>query len=141
MDNENVETLEIIDTGNTATEVNEPKKKSKLKLIIFLIVLIVIAGAIVCVYVVDNNNTKQLEKAMEDASIDYYQNYINTNTGAGAYDVTLEMLKEANTNKGENYRLDILDKCNEKTTKTIITIDYVSGEVTGTKVNLECKKF
>ncbi|MCI9084557.1 MAG: hypothetical protein HFH46_02940 [Bacilli bacterium] len=140
MDNKNVETLEIVDTNNTM-EISEPNKKNRTKLIIFLIVLIVVIGACVYFYVLDKNNTKQLEKAMEDASINYYENYINTNTGAGAYDVTLEMLKDANANSGENYKLDALDRCNVKTTKAIITIDYVSGEVTGTKINLDCKKF
>lgn len=140
MDNKNMETLEIVDTNNTM-ETSEPQKKSRTKLIVFLIVLIIVIGAGVYFYVLDRTNTRQLEKAMEEASINYYENYMNTNTGAGAYDVTLEMLKGANANSGENYKLDVLDRCNVKTTKTIITIDYVSGEVTGTKVNLDCKKF
>lgn len=140
MDNraDNVETLEINNTLNEKT--NEPKKKSNLKWIIALLVLIIVVGVGVYFYVLDDK-TKKLEKVMEDASVNYYENYINTNTGAGAYDVTLEMLKDANSNRGENYKLDALKNCNAKKTKAVITIDYVSGEVTGTKITLDCKKF
>lgn len=139
MDNKSVETLEVSDTNNM--KVDEPRKKSKVKVIIFLIVLMVIAGIGMFIYITDDNNTKQLEKVMEDASIDYYDKYASINSSTGAYGVTLEMLKEANSTKGENYKLDALDKCDTKTTKTVITIDYVSGEVTGTETTLNCKKF
>jgi len=120
---------------------NQGKKKyNLLKNIIVIIVLVLIVVICFGIYSWMKGNEEKLENAIKDPALDYFDKYMSVSTGAAAYKVNLEMLKQANEN-GENYYLDALKKCDDKKTEVIINIDYSNGKVTGTEIKLSCKKF
>ncbi len=115
------------------------EKKSLSKVIIVIVVLLLFVGIAFALYIWDNNRTEQLEETMKVASLDYFDKYMSANTGAGAYVVTLEKLRDANK-AGETYNLQTLEKCSDET-EAIISIDYATGKVSKTEIRLNCKKF
>ena len=107
--------------------------KGKILIIIGIILIVVGVGA----YYFTNNQNNALKNQMKVAGEDYFEKYISTIETTSAYDITLKDLREANK-KGENYKLDLLEKCNEDKTKTTITINMTDGKITITEVKLDC---
>ena len=118
----------------------EKKKSGKVKIIAILVILVMVIGALVFGYFWYQNHVKNLEETIKAPAEDYFDKYMSANTGASAYKVTLEMLKEANKN-GENYDLKALNNCDNKKTVATINIDSATGEITETTIKLECPIF
>lgn len=139
---DNVFGEEFVGLDNLGKEEEKPKKKkSVFPLLIILIILILIASLGFGVYMWNNSNNESLKEAMEEPALDYFDKYMSVGTGASAYTVTLKELKEANENNGENYKLDIFDKCDDEKTQAIIKINYANGKVDNIEVKLNCKIF
>lgn len=139
---DNVFGEEFVGLDNLGNEEEKPKKKkSILPLVIILIILILIASLGFCVYRWNDSNNESLKEAMEEPALDYFDKYMSVGTGASAYTVTLKELKEANSNNGEDYKLDIFDKCDDEKTQATIKINYANGKVDNIEVKLNCKFF
>lgn len=139
---DNVFGEEFVGLDNLGNEEEKPKKKkSILPLVIILIVLAVCALLGSGIYMWNESNNETLKEAMEEPALDYFDKYMSVGTGASAYTVTLKELKEANENNGENYKLDIFDKCDDEKTQAIIKINYANGKVDNIEVKLNCKFF
>lgn len=117
---------------------NETQKESK-KGVIGLIIVILIVLGVLAFLIIDNNNQKNMKKALKAPMLDYFDKYVSVNSTATSYKVTLKMLKEANKN-GEKYNLKSLSKCDEDKTYATITIDFSTGKVMHTEYKLNCRK-
>lgn len=117
----------------------KPKKKGGVVIVIILILLLAAIGGYIW-YSKTYVNNDELKDAMNTAALDYYDKYTSANTGAAAYTITLDDLRNANKN-GENYKLDSLKDCDGQKTQVIINIDYSNGEAKNTEVKLSCKIF
>lgn len=119
---------------------DENKKGNKFGLGIFLalIILIVVGGSFF--FINDKKNDDDMVKLMENASMDYFNNYMSVNSGANAYKVTLGMLKEANQN-GSSYKLDAFNKCDDEKTYAMVNVDFSSGNAKDAEIVLNCKNF
>lgn len=129
-----------LDNLESSNNKNRSKKKGGLVVIIIILVLLLATVGGYIWYSKTYINNDELQDAMKTAALDYYDKYTSANTGAAAYTITLEDLKNANEN-GENYNLDSLKDCDDKKTKVIINIDYYNGKVKDTEVKLNCKIF
>lgn len=113
-------------------------KKSK---IIAIIVIIIIVIAVIAGYLYFNEKeqaNQELENKIDTAARDYFDKYVSTNDSRSVYEVTLEMLEEANQN-GEEYDLSGLDNCQKQETLVKITVNYSNGQPKKTEVELSCK--
>ncbi len=129
-----------LDNLESSNNKNRSKKKGGLVVIIIILVLLLATVGGYIWYSKTYINNDELQDVMTTAALDYYDKYTSANTGAAAYTITLEDLKNANEN-GENYNLDSLKDCDDKKTKVIINIDYYNGKVKDTEVKLNCKIF
>ena len=112
-------------------------KKSK---IIAIIVIIIIVIAVIAGYLYFNEKeqaNQELENKIDTAARDYFDKYVSTNDSRSVYEVTLEMLEEANQN-GEEYDLKGLEKCDKTRTFSNVTINYKNGKAKDAQVELKC---
>lgn len=107
------------------------------KKLVFLVIIIVLCAIGVYFVINQNNSNSHLKKLMEDASKDYFKNYISTNDSASTYEITLDMLNEVNKD-GKTYNLKGLENCNKKKTVTRITINYNTGNPKKVETELSC---
>ena len=105
-------------------------------MIILLIGVLLIIGSI-CFYIFNKGDDSKLKSKMEVASKDYFEKYVSLAESASAYNVTLNMLEEANNN-GETYDLNGLEKCDKEKTYASVTIDYKTGKPKNVEVKLNC---
>lgn len=109
----------------------------KSKVIIVIVLVIVIAGVGAFYFYNKQETNKNLENELTPMAEDYFDNYMSANTGSNIYEVTLADLKKANE-EDANYDLSKFNKCEDDSTVKI-TIDYSTGKVTKTEVELNCK--
>ena len=109
----------------------------KTKIIIIIVLVVVIAGAGVFYFYTQDKKNESLENEFVPMAEDYFENYMSANTGSNIYEVTLDDLKKANENDAD-YDLSKFDNCNNDSLAKI-TIDYNTGKVTKTEVELNCK--
>lgn len=108
----------------------------KKKGIIIIIVLIIIIGIIAFYFYNKEEVSKNLENEIIPIAKDYFQNYMSANTGSNIYEVTLADLKQAKEEAG--YDLSKFKTCKDDSSVKI-TIDYNTGKVKKTEVDLKCK--
>jgi len=116
-----------LDNLDEEKEQETKKKKSSFPAIIILVVFVMIALLGFGFYKWNEANNETLKEAMKEPAIDYFDKYMSVGTGASAYTVTLKNLKEANSNNGENYKLDVFDKCDDSKTEAIININRMTN--------------
>lgn len=106
---------------------------------VIFIVIIICALAIAGICYLNNGTThmKDEEKAMKEPAEDYFNKYISANDSTTTYDITLQMLEDANKN-GENYNLKSLEKCNKTKTIARVTINFQNGKPKKTEIILNC---
>ena len=80
---------------------------------------------------------KSLKNELTPIAEDYFDNYMSVNTGSNIYEVTLEDLRRVNEDDAD-YDLSKFTDC-EDDSAVKITIDYSTGKVTKTEVELNCK--
>lgn len=74
------------------------------------------------------------QEIMKEYAIDYYEKYMKM-VDMDEYVITIDMLKNANEKVNSNYDLKILDKCNNKSSVTII----ITEKGYEYKFNLKCE--
>ena len=95
-------------------------------LMIFCLTMILLSGC--------GKQNKYKEK-MQEYATDYYEKYMSI-IDMDEYIITINMLKNANEKVNSNYDLTMLDKCNNKSSVTIITTEKGYEY----KFNLKCEK-
>ena len=110
--------------------------KKIIGIIVVIVIIVVVALGVFFVYNQKEAN-KSLENEITPLAEDYFDKYMSTNESSNMYTVTLADLKEANEN-GESYDLSKLDGCKDDTSVTL-TINYGTGKITKTEVELNCK--
>ena len=125
--------IEVLDLEENQTSQKEEKSKNEI-IIGIIIVILLLAGYFLFI---KNGSDKTLENKLKKASTDYFEKYMSTNDTTSTYVVTLDMLKNANS-QGENYDLKGLEKCKAQSTRSRITINYNDGKPKKVEVELNC---
>lgn len=125
--------IEVLDLEENQTSQKEEKSKNGI-IIGIIIVILLLAGYFLFI---KNGSDKTLENKLKKASTDYFEKYMSTNDTTSTYVVTLDMLKNANS-QGENYDLKGLEKCKAQSTRSRITINYNDGKPKKVEVELNC---
>ena len=105
--------------------------------IIVAVIIVIVAIIGFVVYGKTEQNLQAEEKRMRVAAKDYFNKYMSSNESTQVYEVTLDMLEEANKN-GEDYNLQGLENCDKTKTVAKITINYQNGKPKKAEVTLEC---
>ena len=98
----------------------------KLLFMIFCLSIIILSGC---------GKEDKYKKKMQEYATDYYERYMTT-VDMDEYVITIDMLKNANEKVNSNYDLTVLDKCNNKSSVSIITTEKGYEY----KFNLKCEK-
>lgn len=96
--------------------------------------LILLVG---CLFLTGCNKDNKRKTQLKNAGTDYYQTYMSGVSGINKAEVTLEMLKKANSSGDKEYKLKSLDDC-DGSTKITFTIE--KNEITGEEYEIKCKK-
>lgn len=109
----------------------------KMKIIIIIIIVLVVAGAGAFYFYNKEEANKDLENDIIPLAEDYFDNYMSANTGSNIYEVTLADLRKA-VEENVDYDLSEFSDC-EDDSSVKLTIDYGTGKVIKTEVELNCK--
>ena len=106
----------------------------KTKIIIFIIIIVATLAFGGFYFYSKEQNNKELEKIIVPIAEDYFDKYISTNTGSNTYKISLKDLREA----PDVYDLTKFSSCKDDTSIDVV-IDYKTGKVVKTIVELNCK--
>ncbi len=109
----------------------------KLKIIIAIVVVIIIVAVGGFYFYNKEVEAQSLESEFIPMAEDYFEDYVSVNTVSNIYEVTLGDLRDANE-EDTDYDLSNFNDCEDDSTVKI-TIDYGTGKITDTEVELNCK--
>lgn len=97
---------------------------------------------LICVFVVTGCNlfgskTLKYQETMEEYGRDYYEKYQKGISTLNSFEVTIELLKNANA-QGSNYDLTKLDKCSDSS-KISFTINEDTKEIKTVNFEMDCQ--
>ncbi|MFA5603625.1 MAG: hypothetical protein WDA12_02065 [Bacilli bacterium] len=106
-----------------------------MKKIFTLIILICVFTVTGCSLV--RSKTLKYQEVIEDYGRDYYEKYQKGISTLNSFEVTIELLKNANA-QGSNYDLTKLDKCSDSS-KISFTINEDTKEIQTVNFEMNCQ--